>query len=110
MPLPGAHLLLAAVMLLPLLTNKAWVLPTDLNIVITAALCVYVGFWRSVKQTPPDQSMSRKVSADLASTLLLAHLHLASCTEPAAHKFSGWCVMGWPTAVGHLLHLAELWS
>ena len=108
MPLPGAHLLLAAVMLLPLLTNKAWVLPTDLNIVITAALCVYVGCWRSVKPTPPDQSMSRKVSADLASTLLLAHLHLASCAKPAAHKFSGWCVMCWPTAAGHPLHFAEL--
>jgi hypothetical protein len=66
-PLPGAHLLLAAVTLLPLLTNKSWVLPTDVNIVTTAALCVYVGCWRSVKPLPPDQSMSRKVGGDLAA-------------------------------------------
>ena len=69
-PLPGAHLALAAVTLLPLLTHRAWVLPTDINIVVTAALCVYVGSWRSVKGAPPDQSMSRKVGADLAPVVL----------------------------------------
>ena len=68
-PLPGAHLALAAVTLLPLLNHRAWVLPTDINIVVTAALCVYVGSWRSVKGAPPDQSMSRKVGADLAGVV-----------------------------------------
>ena len=69
-PLPGAHLALAAITLLPLLTHRAWVLPTDVNIIVTAALCVYVGSWRSVKGAPPDQSMSRKVGRDLAVTVL----------------------------------------
>ena len=84
-PLPGAHLALAAVTLLPLLTNRTWVLPTDINIIITAALCVYVGSWRSVKVAPPDQSMSRKVGADLAIVLLASFTGCPLTALPCAH-------------------------
>lgn len=35
--------------------------PANLNIVLTASLCVFVGCWKSVKATPPAESMSQKV-------------------------------------------------
>lgn len=35
-------------------------IPVNLNIIATASLCVFVGCWRSVKATPPEDSMSRK--------------------------------------------------
>lgn len=34
--------------------------PANLNIVLTAAVTVWVGSWRSVKDTPPEESMTRK--------------------------------------------------
>ena len=52
-----AHAALVIVAALPLV----WQIPVGLNIVITAALCVYVGCWRSVKPLPPIDSMTRKV-------------------------------------------------
>ncbi|GFR51918.1 hypothetical protein Agub_g14402 [Astrephomene gubernaculifera] len=51
-----AHLLLLALSLAPLVIN----VPTNVNIVATAALAVYAGSWRSVKPAPPTESMTKK--------------------------------------------------
>ena len=56
-PCPWAHLLLAGFALLPLVAP----VPVNLNIVVTASLEVYVGCLRSIKPTPPEESMTRQV-------------------------------------------------
>lgn len=60
-----AQLLLLILTVLPLALN----VPANINIVATASLCVFVGCWRSVKDTPPSESMTKRVST------LCAHLH-----------------------------------
>mmetsp|Transcript_25985 Transcript_25985/g.56637 ORF Transcript_25985/g.56637 Transcript_25985/m.56637 type:complete len:387 (+) Transcript_25985:149-1309(+) len=54
-PALKAHLALMLLSVLSLVTN----VPTNLNIVVTAALTVYAGSWRSVKPTPPAESMTK---------------------------------------------------
>lgn len=61
LPVPWAHFALAALAALPLVYQ----IPVSLNIVLTAALCVYVGCWRSVKPLPPVDSMTTQVTAIL---------------------------------------------
>ena len=57
LPAPKAHAALALLAAAPL------VLPVDsnVNVIATAALAVYVGCWRSAKAAGPAESMSRKV-------------------------------------------------
>lgn len=54
---PLAHAALFALAVAPLLVH----VPTNANIIATAALTVLVGCWRSVKPEPPPESMSKKV-------------------------------------------------
>ena len=54
-PALKAHLLLLVLAVAPLLVH----VPTSFNIVATAALAVYCGCWRSVKSTPPEESMTK---------------------------------------------------
>ena len=56
-PATKALAALAALAVLPLFLP----IPANLNIVLTASLCVFTGCWRSVKATPPADSMSRNV-------------------------------------------------
>lgn len=49
---------LAALAVLPAIVPIA----VNVNIILTASLCVFVGCWRSVKATPPEDSLSRSVS------------------------------------------------
>ena len=49
---------LAALAVLPAIVP----IPVNVNIILTASLCVFVGCWRSVKATPPEDSLSRSVS------------------------------------------------
>ena len=56
-----AQLLLLVLTLLPL----ALPVPANANIIATASLCVFVGCWRSIKETPPTESMTRKVGMQL---------------------------------------------
>lgn len=53
-PAPKAHALLLALTLSPLVVH----IPYSVSIVLHAALAVYVGCWRSVKDEPPQESMS----------------------------------------------------
>lgn len=53
-PAAKAHALLLTLTLAPLVVH----IPYSLNIVLHAALAVYVGCWRSVKTEPPQESMS----------------------------------------------------
>jgi hypothetical protein len=55
-PAPFTHILLAIVTLLPL----AVPVPTNINIVITAATTVLCGCLRSVKDEPPQDAMTKK--------------------------------------------------
>lgn len=55
-PALTAHLVLLALSLAPLVVN----VPTNLNIIATAALTVYAGCWRSIKPTPPAETMTKK--------------------------------------------------
>ena len=57
-PATKALAALAILALLPALIP----VPVNINIVLTASLCVFVGCWRSVKATPPEDSLSRNVS------------------------------------------------
>ncbi len=54
---PWAHALLIAGAALPLFVP----VDTNLNVIATATLTVYIGCWRSVKPDPPEDSMSQKV-------------------------------------------------
>lgn len=56
-PCPLSHLLLALVAVAPAVIT----VPANLNIVLTAAVTVWVGSKRSVKDTPPEESMTRTV-------------------------------------------------
>lgn len=56
-PCPLSHLLLALVAVAPAVIT----VPANLNIVLTAAITVWVGSKRSVKDTPPEESMTRTV-------------------------------------------------
>ena len=60
---PGAHAALALLFVAPLLVS----MPTNANIVLTAALCVYVGCRRSDKPEPPQESMTKEVRAVAAA-------------------------------------------
>ncbi|GLC40086.1 hypothetical protein PLESTF_000921800 [Pleodorina starrii] len=55
-PALTAHLLLLGLSLAPLVVN----VPTNFNIIATAALAVFAGSWRSVKPAPPTESMTKK--------------------------------------------------
>lgn len=55
-PAPKAHIALLLLSLAPLFIH----VPTSLNVVLTACLTVYAGSWRSVKATPPAESMTKK--------------------------------------------------
>lgn len=55
-----AHAALLIVALLPLVAP----VPTNVNIVITAAITVFAGCWRSVKAEPPAEAMTKKVMTD----------------------------------------------
>ena len=57
LPCPLSHLCLALVAVAPSLIT----VPANLNIVLTAAVTVWVGSHRSVKDTPPEESMTRTV-------------------------------------------------
>ena len=61
LPAPIGHAALALLTLLPLVLH----VPTNANIVLTAALTVWVGSWRSVKPEPPAEAMSKKVPPPL---------------------------------------------
>ncbi len=56
-PATKALALLAVLAVLPAFIP----IPVNVNIVLTASLCVSVGCWRSVKATPPEDSLSRSV-------------------------------------------------
>ena len=67
-PCPFSHLLLALVAVAPAVIT----VPANLNIVLTAAITVWVGSKRSVKDTPPEESMTRTVGGTKAYPLSLA--------------------------------------
>lgn len=56
-PATPALAILAALAILPAFVS----IPVNVNIILTASLCVFVGCWRSVKATPPEDSLSRSV-------------------------------------------------
>jgi len=56
---PLAHAALGLLAVAPLVLP----VPTNANIVLTAALTVFVGCWRSVKPEPPPEAMTKKVRA-----------------------------------------------
>ena len=58
LPIPAAHALLLGLAILPLLVT----VPSSVNVVVVASLCVYVGCWRSVKPLPPVESLTQKVN------------------------------------------------
>ena len=55
-PANKAHLLLLTISVLPLFMH----VNVNFNIVATAALAVYAGSWRSIKSTPPTETMTKK--------------------------------------------------
>ena len=57
LPCPVLHLSVAVIALAPTVIT----VPANLNIVLTAAVTVWVGSRRSVKDTPPEESMTRSV-------------------------------------------------
>lgn len=56
---PWAHMLLLAWTLAPLVVP----VNTNVNVIFTAVLTVFIGCRRSVKPTPPVDSMSQQVGA-----------------------------------------------
>ena len=59
LPAPVAHAALAALAVAPLLVQ----VPVNASIVLTAAITVLVGCWRSVKPEPPPEAMTKSVRA-----------------------------------------------
>jgi minor histocompatibility antigen H13 len=92
---PRMHSLLCLVSVLPLLVS-ANVFPTNVNIILTATLTVYVGSRRSVKPTPPEESMTRNVGGGASSATKNAVLYL--------HEIFS-CVTALRSYVGGLLQI-----
>jgi hypothetical protein len=57
LPVPWAHAALVLLSVAPLFVP----VDTNLNVIATATLTVYIGCRRSVKPEPPEDSMSQKV-------------------------------------------------
>lgn len=74
-PVPLAHAVLIIISILPLFVP----IPTNINIVLTAAVTVFVGSWRSVKPEPPTEAMTRKdaMKFPLMGSIMLFSLFLA---------------------------------
>jgi minor histocompatibility antigen H13 len=74
-PAPLAHAVLIIVYILPLFVP----IPTNVNIVLTAAATVFVGSWRSVKAEPPTEAMTKKdaMKFPLMGSIMLFSLFLA---------------------------------
>jgi len=74
-PAPLAHAVLSIIYILPLFVP----IPTNINIVLTAAATVYVGSWRSVKAEPPTEAMTKKdaMKFPLMGSIMLFSLFLA---------------------------------
>lgn len=74
-PAPLAHAALIIISILPLFVP----IPTNINIVLTAAATVYVGSWRSVKAEPPTEAMTKKdaMKFPLMGSIMLFSLFLA---------------------------------
>lgn len=91
LPCPFSHLFLALIALTPAVIT----VPPNLNIVLTAATAVWVGSKRSVKDTPPEESMTRTVRACYQrppaavlhsfNTKLSSTSHLARFQSSATH-------------------------
>lgn len=67
---PWVHAALIVWSLLPLLVP----VNTSINVIVTAAITVYIGCRRSVKPTPPEESMTQKVCAAPSLPFQLADL------------------------------------
>lgn len=67
LPAPLAHAALAVLAVAPLLVQ----VPVNANIVLTAAITVLVGCWRSVKPEPPQEAMTKKVRGSSGTLLQL---------------------------------------
>ena len=74
-PVPLAHAALIIISVLPLFVP----IPTNINIVLTAAATVFVGSWRSVKAEPPTEAMTKKdaMKFPLMGSIMLFSLFLA---------------------------------
>jgi minor histocompatibility antigen H13 len=74
-PAPLAHAVLIIISILPLFVP----IPTNINIVLTAAATVFVGSWRSVKAEPPTEAMTKKdaMKFPLMGSIMLFSLFLA---------------------------------
>ena len=55
LPALKAHLIIFCIELICLVLP----LPVNVNVVVTAALTVYAGCWRSLKEAPPTESMTK---------------------------------------------------
>lgn len=75
LPAPLAHAALAVLALAPLLVQ----VPVNASIVLTAAITVLVGCWRSVKPEPPAEAMTKKdaMRFPLVGSIVLFSLFLA---------------------------------
>ena len=96
-PATKALAVLAALAVLPAFIP----IPVNVNIILTASLSVFVGCWRSVKATPPEDSLSRSVSPLKAFINQIRPLLVCpeKCTviteEEAADRYS--LMVGTPT-------------
>ena len=74
-PAPLSFAALLAIAVLPLFAK----VPTNVNIVITAAATVFCGCWRSVKPEPPSEAMTKKdaMKFPLVGSVILFSLFLA---------------------------------
>jgi minor histocompatibility antigen H13 len=74
-PAPKAHLLLLALSLAQFVP----IIPVNVQIVLQAAICVYCGSWRSIKPSPPQETMSKTdaMKFPVMGSALLVTLFLA---------------------------------
>lgn len=64
-PAPWSHLALVVLWVTPMFVE----IPANLSVILHACLAVWVGCWRSVKATPPTESMTTKVGRSLDCTI-----------------------------------------
>lgn len=81
-PAPLTHVLLITLALLPLVVP----VPTNANIVLTAAAAVLCGSWRSIKPEPPTETMTQKARMDTAAAHPPGQASRLGCSHRSAGR------------------------
>lgn len=68
---PWTSVLGHAVLVLNALVPLVVTYPSNINVIVTASVCVFCGCWRSVKPEPPADAMTKKVGGHVVVAIMV---------------------------------------